>query len=471
MKKFLILLLSFFILTACSSAPQEEESVPEPLGYYGPYYLRSTEALTTEDLSTKKIALQENYDSQYNEYFLEHLAEYGVTEDNIVYLGSYQDVADHIRNKDIDAWIVDPDIEKVLQDFRGDYLYQDYKVIEEINVPYYEEPAGIPASILNDPLYNEPFAVMITGIDENVAPETTRGVRSDVLIMMVVDPVRHHVLTVSFPRDSYVLSHEYGYYDKVNAFVQNGIDDVKDSIGDVLDTEIPYYVQESFRTFTQMIDYLGGVWIHVPMYVHMDQNSERDVANPYEMDEGYKKVLGEWALALARNRKYGGIAGGDFGRNRNQVLIVNEIIKRIADTPKLLDMVGMDWLYKLLVYTNFTESQMKTLIQLGKDFSKGYTVDNYFIKCNDGQTEWGSYIGVMRNYSISIAQSKVKLALTGEVDPDDPYLEDVLLGYTSGGASDYTVGYLGEKYDLRDVYDLDIDLDLDLEQTYDVEYQ
>jgi hypothetical protein len=134
-------------------------------------------------------------------------------------------------------------------------------------------------------------------------------------------------------------------------------------------------------------------------------------------------------------------------------------------------MVGMDWLYKLLVYTNFTDDQIKTLIQLGKDFSKGYTVDNYFIKCADDSTESGAYIARMKGYSLSIARSKLKLALTGEIDPEDPYLEDVLLGYTTEGAGDYTVGYLGKKYDLRDVYDLKIDTELDLETEYDIEHQ
>ncbi|MBQ1508678.1 MAG: LCP family protein, partial [Erysipelotrichaceae bacterium] len=300
-----------------------------------------------------------------------------------------------------------------------------------------------------------------------------KGVRADVIIFMTVDPVKHHILTVSFPRDSYVLSHSYGYRDKVNAFVQLGMDELMASIGDVVDTDISYFCQESFLTYVDMINDLGGVWIHVPMDVYMDQDSNRNVAEPYQMEEGYKKVYGEWALALARNRKYNGIYGGDFGRNRNQVLVVNEIIKRVTDTPELLDMIGLEWLYKLLVFTNFSDDDVKTLIQLGKDFAEtGYTVDNYFIKCYDDSTEGGAYIARMYNYSINIARSKVKLVLTGEVDPDDPNLEDVLVGYTSGGAGTWNVGYIGETYDLRDVYDLDIDVDLDLENTtYDVEIQ
>ena len=471
MKKFCIVLLCLLLLAGCGQGAKDEEEVPpEPLGYDGPYYLMSSEKLTTEELAGKKVALQKYYDSEHSEYFAELLKGYGVEEDDIVYLGSYQSIPDAIKDGMIDAWIIKSKIIDVLVDFRADYEKEKYYQIEEINVPYYEEKT-IDQKILDDPLYNEPFAVLITGIDEHVPPNTTKGVRADVLHLMVVDPVRHHVTTVSFPRDSYVYSVNYGYSDKVNAFIQHGIDDLQDSIGDVLEIEIPYYVQESFTTFVDMINDLGGVWVHVPMDVYMDQDSTRNVYEPYSVDEGYVKLYGEWALALARNRKYNGIYGGDFGRNRNQMLIINEIIARVAKTPEILDMVGMDWLYKLLVYTNFTDDQIKTLIQLGKDFSKGYTVDNYFIKCADDSTESGAYIARMKGYSLSIARSKLKLALTGEIDPEDPYLEDVLLGYTTEGAGDYTVGYLGKKYDLRDVYDLKIDTELDLETEYDIEHQ
>ena len=465
MKKLLCILLCLMLLAGCAATPVPEPE-PEPVGYDGPYYLMSVKDLTLEDLEGKKVALQKYYDSEHSDYFLGQLLSYGVQEEDIVYLGSYQNLPDAIKEGAIDAWIINPRITDVLTDFRPDYENGDYHLIEEINVPYYEEKT-IPDSIRNDPLYNEPFAVLLTGIDENVDPNTIKNVRTDVLIFMVVDPVRHHVLTVSFPRDSYIRSATYGYYDKVNAFIQNGMDDLVATIGETLNVEIEYFVQESFKTFVDMINQLGGVWIHVPMDVYMDQDSTRNVKQPYFMDKGYMKVYGEWALALARNRKYNRIAGGDFGRNRNQILIVNEIIARVAKTPEILDMVGMDWLYKLLVYTNFTDDQVKTLIQLGKDFADGYTIDNYFIRCDGDTTEGGAWIAVMRRYSLAIARSKVRLALTGEIDEDDPYLEYVLTGYTSEGAGNYDDGYLGEIYDLCDVYGLDIEHELECETYVD----
>ena len=458
MKRIVTLLMVLLLLAGCSSnvgAPEEvaePEKEPEPIGYYGPLYLESTEERNLETLKDGKIILQSGYGSEYNEYIKEYLSEYGVEEDNYVYVDSYKAVPEYTNNEDTAAWIMDPELEDIVMDFRPDYKADDYVVIEEILIPYYEEKEAN-NSVINDPLYTDPFVFFISGIDENVDPATMNGVRTDVNIVMVVVPELKHVLTVSFPRDSYVKSVKGNYYSKLNALISNGgTENTANSLGELLEVDIDQYVQESFSSFVDMINLIGGLWVDVPMNVHLDQDSTRNVANPFDISKGVHHLYGEQALAIARNRKYNGLVGGDFGRIRNQILLVNELINKFANNPKLFDMISMSWLYKLMISTNYTDEQMQVLIALAKTFAEGYTIDNYFISCYDDHAG-DAYIARIYSSSLAIAKGKIKLAMTGEIDPDSKYYDDILTGYVSKGAgTSKDGGYLGDEYDLREVF-------------------
>ena len=120
-------------------------------------------------------------------------------------------------------------------------------------------------SIVTNKLYTKPFAVMLTGIDQRVDPDQNKKALNDVNLMMVVDPVRNHILTISFPRDSYLYSPTLGHSRKMTEIgpVARDVNAIKEAVGEVLDIEIPYYVQTSFSGFIDMITYFGGVWIDV----------------------------------------------------------------------------------------------------------------------------------------------------------------------------------------------------------------
>ena len=462
MKKLLIILLSLLMLTGCAGSNatiEEPEPEPEPIGYSDPIYIVTTKSSsinTIEDLADKKLAIQTNYDKEKSDFVVDELTKAEINP-TLVEVGSYQDIPDFVKDKKIDAWIIDGSIhdDDLLYDFRHDYEKDNYKVVAEYKIPIYEEET-LDSSITSNKLFNKPFIVMLNGLDENVDPDRNDAARNDVNIVLVVDPVKRHVLTVSFPRDSYVYMPTLGYSCKLSEVGVRaswaGVDEseIRNSIGYALDVDIPYFVQVSFGTFVNMINSLGGVYIDVPYDVYMNMDSNRNVAQPYEMSAGYKNVLGEWALALARNRKYAGIYNGDYGRIRNQTLIVNSVFKRIAEHPFILKWAGWTWMAPMLAYYNFTDDELKTLFALAGEFSKGYTIDNYFIENTGGTLEDGTWIGYMVDYSVQVAKGKVNLVLNGEVDEDSPYYEDIMTGYVSGGAS--TTGYVGEEYDLREVY-------------------
>ncbi len=456
MKKIILVLSALFVLlSGCSGKESVDESSIEeeqlPLRYSQPIYIvteKNSGIDSIEDLNDHVLAVQLFYDHESSEYVLDQLADLGLTEDNIYESEFYAEIIDLVHNKQIDAWVISKGEHEMLSDYRIDYIQDEMKIIAEYRIPYYEEEEIDPA-ILNNPLYNEPFAVMLTGIDERVDPDNYKAARNDVDILLLVDPINRHLTTISFPRDSYFTNACTGYKDKLTHFGINGTECIKDSIGKLMGIEIDYFVQVSFSTFLEMVDSLGGVYVDVPLDMRMDQDSYRNVAQPYELSKGYTKLFGEWALALARNRKYSNLYNGDYGRIRNQALILNGIIEKIAEHPFLLSWAGWSWKQEYLAYHNFTSEDLKALFALAKTFEDGYTIDNYFMENNGSTTESGMSIGLIPDYSLQIAKLKAQYTLGEEIDETSPYYEAAMTGYVTGGAGTYSDGYIGEEYQLE----------------------
>ena len=456
MKKILLVLFTIMIILTSCSAKKEEEKPDEPereiAGYYPTQYLRGIGNTTLDNLANKKIALSDGYGSEYNEFIKKELSEYGVSEDNYVYCYAYEVIPSLILDKSIDAFVVNSNNEDLISDYRTDYNKNDYPILKEINMPIYaDEVSDTDWSEYWG--FNHTTTILISGIDERVEPDTIAGVRADVLMVLMVDPLHNHILTISFPRDSYVKSHNHGYSDKANHLVQNGIEDLKQSIGDVLGRDIHYYVQVSFSSFIDMINTMGGVRVDVPYNMTLDQDSYRNVANPVSVDKGEQILYGEYALALARNRKYSGLVGGDFGRIRNQTLIVNSIIKKVTNNPDILDWAKVLLKYSKLTYTDIPYANMEVFIALAKVLSEeGYTIDNYFVECFDGNVG-GAYVGYMSDKSVAIAKGKAQLVVKGKIDENNPYYEEIMTGYTTKGAGTISDGgFIGDEYDLREIY-------------------
>lgn len=453
MKKYLYLLLCL-MLTGCAvtNAPEstpEPTPEPQPVRYSDPIYIvvRPDSGIESiEDLEGKVICTQALYGKESSDYVTSVLTEAGITFETLEIL-TYEGIPNVANEDEADAWIIDKGVHEILYDYRHDYKPKNYKILEEYRIPYYEEKV-IDQSILDNKLIKKPFAVMITGLDERVDPSSYRAARNDVNHLMIVNPETKHVLTVSFPRDSYMTNVCTGYKDKLTHFGLKGTECVKDSIGELLGIEIDYFVQVSFSSFVDMINSLGGVVVDVPLDMCMDMDSYRNVKQPYCLEKGETLLYGEWALALARNRKYNGIYNGDEGRVRNQVLIINSIAKRIAENPFLLLMAEYDWRVDYLAYHNFDANlnDIQALFYLVDAFASGYTTDNYFIENVGDYTESGMYIGRIVQETLEIAKLKIEYALTGNLDRQSPYYEQAMLGYVSGGAGNKKDKYIGEEY-------------------------
>jgi LCP family protein required for cell wall assembly len=172
-----------------------------------------------------------------------------------------------------------------------------------------------------------PFIFYISGIDQYGDINTVRG-RSDVNILVVVNPVTYKILLVNTPRDYYIKLHSTGALDKLTHAGIYGINESLSTLEDLYDIDINYYLRVNFNTISDLVDALGGIDI----YSDSDFTAWTD--RTCHITSGEIKLDGRCALAYARERKT--YSTGDRHRGENQQEIISTIIRKVSSSKTLL---------------------------------------------------------------------------------------------------------------------------------------
>lgn len=169
------------------------------------------------------------------------------------------------------------------------------------------------------------FNIYISGMD--MAGRISDIVRSDVNIVVSINPKTKQVLMVNIPRDYYVLFHGQTKKDKLTHAGLYGTEMSIKTVEDLLDIDINYYFKVNFNTVTKMVDALGGV------DVYSEYSFQASEGGLY-FRKGFNHVNGSQALVFARIRKV--LPGGDRQRGKNQQALISAIIKKVTSTDTIL---------------------------------------------------------------------------------------------------------------------------------------
>jgi len=170
--------------------------------------------------------------------------------------------------------------------------------------------------------------VLVVGVDD------AYGHRSDTIMVLNCDPATKSVSIISIPRDTLAALPDRGL-DKINhAYAYGGIELSRRTVENLLDIEIPYYIEVNLSGIINIIDDLGGIPINVEkrMY-YVDYGGGLYI----DLKPGYQKLTGKQAMGYLRYRA----DGGDFKRiNRQQKFLramASEMLKRdnMLRSPKL----------------------------------------------------------------------------------------------------------------------------------------
>ena len=141
----------------------------------------------------------------------------------------------------------------------------------------------IPTIAKNVSVTKEPFNIYISGID--AYGKISSVARSDVNMVVSVNPQTKQILLVNIPRDYYVKLHgTYGYRDKLTHAGIYGIDMSVKTIEDLFDIDINYYVRVNFTSLIDIINAIGGVNV----YSEYEFTSR---IGGYHFKKGYNKLM------------------------------------------------------------------------------------------------------------------------------------------------------------------------------------
>ena len=255
-----------------------------------------------------------------------------------------------------------------------------------------------------------PFNVYISGIDTEGSIASTS--RSDVNMILTIDPVKHKILMTSIPRDSYVPLQCDGRKGQMDKFTHTGIYGIEETVATaeaLLGVEINYYVKVNFTTVRELIDILGGIEV----YSEYGFTSVDGITYA----EGLNYLTGNEALSFARERK--AFSNGDFQRNRNQQIVVEGVINKVTSSTAILTSYT-DILKTIENYmaTNMSAKDIQKLVKMQLGNMTGWELESSAVTGTTGSSpcysHGGAYASVVYPDENSVAEAGEKIRSYGK---------------------------------------------------------
>lgn len=239
-------------------------------------------------------------------------------------------------------------------------------------------------------------SILFIGVDDSEKRgQGAEHSRSDALILATLNNKEKSVKLVSIPRDSYVYIPYVGYKDKItHAHAFGGTLATVETVEQLFDIPIDYYVRLNFDAFVDIVDALGGIDVEVDLpyaITEMDENDNKSI----HLEPGFHHLNGKETLALARTRKH----DSDLMRGKRQ----QDILKAIAQKAASVSSISKyDDVLEALGGNMKTDMTFKTVKGFISYISEGVPqIDSLQLKGSDGRNEsTGAYIYLLDEESL-----------------------------------------------------------------------
>ena len=282
-----------------------------------------------------------------------------------------------LYNNDVDCIIINESyramIEEDFPNFSSDTrVIYSKQYVTEINSPE------------NSDITRNTFNVYVSGID-TYGSITTKS-RSDVNMIMTVNPTTKTILLTSIPRDYYIPFNVLG--GQRDKLTHSGLYGVNETMQNVA---------SNFDSLIDIVDSLGGIEVYNPQAFK-------------NFEVGKITLNGEEALAFSRERY--SFEDGDKERGRNQMRVITGIINKVL-SPAIISNYSelMDKLH-VSFQTNMADEQIISLVRMQLDDMSPWTIQQQSVNGN-GQTLYspiyGSDLYMMVPDDKSVENAKVKI--------------------------------------------------------------
>ncbi len=226
----------------------------------------------------------------------------------------------------------------------------------------------------------ETFILYLSGNDARTAA-LTKG-RSDVNILMIVNPTTKQILLLNTPRDYYVPNNACGgAMDKLTHCGLFGTYNSMEALEGLYGVSIDNYCQINFRGFEKLIDAIGGVTLNNPQAFSREEGF---------YPAGEITLNGRRALGFARERF--SLGEGDVARGRNQMRLIRAMLDKVRSEGALMLVNYADILESLegMFATDLTSEEISALAKLAIGELNAWDLKAYTV------SGWG---GIMKTAS------------------------------------------------------------------------
>lgn len=254
------------------------------------------------------------------------------------------------------------------------------------------------------------FTIYISGIDTTGKVSTVS--RSDVNMLVTVNPKTKDILMTSIPRDYYVTLANKGKKDKLTHAGLGGVENSVKTIENFMDIDINYYARVNFTSLVKMVDALGGITVDSPY-------SFTSLHGKYDIVKGENYMDGEKALCFVRERY--SLPNGDNDRVKNQQRVLTAMLKK-AMSPTIITnyssiLKSIDGSFE----TNMSSSDITNLIQMQLSDMASWNIHQMSLTGTGKSMTGGAYMPNNKLYymvpnqdSINKCSSMIKKMMNGE---------------------------------------------------------
>lgn len=400
----------------------------EPEGIAVAVYVRKDDpAQSLENAGDYTFASVQNYEQSRTQLVVDEIEAALGKSVSVTQYDSVFTMVDALYAGDVDAIILNPAYVDILEENEG---YTDYsektRILHVVQTPEKLMPSQPEPTETKGPgettepvvpleITERPFVVYLSGADNRYKISATS--RSDVNILVVVNPNTHQILLLNTPRDYYVPNPAAnGALDKLTHCGLYGIENSAQTLSALYGIEIDHYARINFSGFETLIDAVGGITVYSDATFKAQNMIVKKGANTFN---------GEQALHFARERYH--VSGGDNGRGKNQMKVITAVIQKLtASTALVTNYAGIMDSLKGMFVTDLDVGDIGKLVKMQLEDMPQWEIFSFAVTGVNGReitySMPGSRLSVMyvgQEY-VDHASSLVKRMLAGDAlaDPD-----------------------------------------------------
>lgn len=245
-------------------------------------------------------------------------------------------------------------------------------ILEDGTIEMLPQPIHTPTPVPTFPAADMPtnqFNILLLGVDDF----GENNFRTDVIMLLSINPAHKSASLISFPRDLYVTIPGY-YSNRINtAWTFGGWPLLQDTFEVNFGIRPERYMMVNFNGFVDVIESLGGIDVEVT--AELQDNCFISPTGWCTISPGMMHMDGQTALWYSRSR----LTTSDFDRNRRAQEVVKAGFKKAMNLNMIFKAPEFYRFYRDYVDTNVQLAEIVPLLPMASTLAKTDNINHYAV--------------------------------------------------------------------------------------------